>query len=68
MYHDEHIKVSIVSVSRREGAWQIGQVVIAQVGCSLSGLSPVGRHRHHPATVLAVGRPEQVPRHAPGSK
>ena len=38
------MKVSIVSVSRSALPPQIGQVVWAQVGCSLSGLSPVGFH------------------------
>ncbi len=38
------MKVSMVSVSRSAGSPQIGQVVYCQVGCSFSGLSPVGRH------------------------
>jgi hypothetical protein len=38
------MNVSIVSVSRVAGPPQTGQVVFFQVGCSFSGLSPVGFH------------------------
>jgi hypothetical protein len=38
------MNVSIVSVSRVAACPQMGQVVCDQVGCSFSGLSPVGRH------------------------
>jgi len=42
--HDEHINVSIVSVSRSAGSPQIGQIVFFHVGCSFNGDSPVGFH------------------------
>ena len=38
------MKVSIVSVSRTAGSPHTGQVVFFQLGCSLSGDSPVGLH------------------------
>ena len=38
------MKVSMVSVSRSASPPHSGQVVKRQVGCSFSGLSPVGRH------------------------
>jgi hypothetical protein len=37
-YHEESTKVSIVSVSRRAGPPQAGQVVVDQVGCQSSAL------------------------------
>jgi len=36
------MKVSMVSVSRTAGSPPTGQMVFFQVGCSLSGDSPVG--------------------------
>jgi hypothetical protein len=38
------MNVSMVSVSRSASPPQVGQVVLRQVGWSLSGLSPVGCH------------------------
>ena len=44
MYQEEHMKVSMVSVSRRAGASHWGQATWVKVGCPASGDSPVGRN------------------------
>ena len=43
-YHDESTNVSMVSVSRRAGPPQIGQVVWRKPSCKASGDCPVGRN------------------------
>ncbi len=43
-YHEEHMKVSIVSVSRRAGPSHSGQVVCTNSSESSSGDWPVGRN------------------------
>ena len=43
-YHEEHMKVSMVSVSRRAAAPHCGQVVRQNASERASGESPVGRN------------------------